>query len=122
MVTYAPTESIAKAFNDTAGRFVNFKQSDLNNSSQIIHENALSIAELGPKDLVILSKDGALDFWHKETKKKEKILQRPMLENQKIVIKGSSIGKFFMLEIPLGDGRKVRELYSRNGKRSNTHA
>lgn len=117
VVTYAPTESIAKAFNDTAGRFVNFKQSDLNNSSQIIHENALSIAELGPKDLVILSKDGALDFWHKETKKKEKILQRPMLENQKIVIKGSSIGKFFMLEIPLGDGRKVRELYSRNGKK-----
>lgn len=71
MVTYAPTESIAKAFNDTAGRFVNFKQSDLNNSSQIIHENALSIAELGPKELVILSKDGALDFWHKETKRKK---------------------------------------------------
>jgi hypothetical protein len=40
-----------------------------------------------------------------------------MLENQKIVIKGSSIGKFFMLEIPLGDGRKVRELYSRDGKK-----
>ncbi|MEI6686546.1 MAG: hypothetical protein WCN64_10430, partial [Planctomycetota bacterium] len=117
VVTYAPSESIAKAFNDTAGRFVKFKQSDINNSSQIIHENALSIAELGTKDLVILSKDGALDIWHKETKKKEKIFQRPMLENQRIVIKGSSIGKFFMLEIPLGDSRKVRELYSRDGKK-----
>ncbi|MCY2942525.1 MAG: hypothetical protein NTV50_12765, partial [Planctomycetota bacterium] len=116
-VTYSPSESIAKAFNDTAGRFVNFKQSDFHNSSQIIHENAVSISELGPKDLVILSKDGALDIWHKETKKKEKILQRPMLENQKIVIKGSSIGKFFMLEIPLGDNRKVRELYSHDGKK-----
>ena len=116
-VTYAPSESIAKAFNDTAGRFVKFKQSNLNNSSQIIHENAVSISELGPKDLVILSKDGTLDIWHKETKQKEKIVQRPMLENQKIVIKGSSIGKFFMLEIPLGDGRKVRELYSRDGKK-----
>ena len=40
-----------------------------------------------------------------------------MLENQKIVITGSSIGKFFMLEIPMGDGRKVRELYSRDGKK-----
>ena len=116
-VTYSPSESIAKAFNDTAGRFVNFKQSDFIESAIVVHENALSIAELGPKDLVILSKDGALDIWHKETKKKQKILQRPMLENQKIVIKGSSIGKFFMLEIPMGDGRKVRELYSRDGKK-----
>jgi len=40
-----------------------------------------------------------------------------MLENQKIVIKGSSIGKFFMLEIPLSDGRKIRELYSHDGKK-----
>jgi len=117
MVTYVPSESITKAFNDTAGRFVNFKQNGFIESAIVVHENALSIAELGPKDLVILSKDGALDIWHKETKRKQKILQRAMLENQKIVIKGSSIGKFFMLEIPMGDGRKVRELYSHDGKK-----
>lgn len=116
-VTYLPSESIAKTFNDTEGRFVNFKQSDFIESAIVVHENALSIAELGPKDLVILSKDGVIDIWHKETKRKQKILQRPMLENQKIAIKGSSIGKYFMLEIPMGDGRKVRELYSHDGKK-----
>jgi WD40 repeat protein len=116
-VTYAPSESIAKAFNDTSGRFVNFKQSDLNNSAQIIHENALSIAELGTKDLVILCKDGTIDIWNKESAKKQTLPLRTKLENQKIVIKGSSIGKFFLFEISVGDGRKIYELYSRDGKK-----
>ncbi|MEY4947724.1 MAG: hypothetical protein RIR22_2425, partial [Planctomycetota bacterium] len=116
-VTYSPSESIAKAFNDTAGRFVNFKQSDFNNSSLIIHENALSIAELGSKDLVILCKDGTIDIWNKESAKKQTLPLRTNLENQKIVIKGSSIGKFFLFEIFVGDGRKIYELYSRDGKK-----
>ena len=116
-VTYAPSDSITKAFNDTAGRFVKFKQTDLNSSSLIIHENALSISELGPKDLAILGKDGTVEIWNKDTAKKQTLLQRTMVENQKIVITGSPIGKFFMLEIPMGDGRKIYKLYSRNGKK-----
>ncbi|NBY03592.1 MAG: hypothetical protein EBQ87_16700 [Planctomycetes bacterium] len=116
-VTYAASGSIAKAFNDTAGRFVNFNQGDFNNSALLIHENALSIAELGPNDLVILGKDGAVTTWNKDTAKKQTILQRPMIENQRISIKSSSIGKFFILEIPIGDGRKIYELYSRDGKK-----
>lgn len=115
-VTYALTESISKAFNNAKGRFVNFKESDFNNSVLVIHENALSIAELGTKELAILCKDGSVVLWNKETLKKQTLLQRPMLENQKVSIKASSLGKYFMLEIPIGDGRKKYELYSRSGK------
>jgi|GEM_PF-309590 len=116
-ITYAPTESISKAFNETKGRYLDFKENDFKKSARVIHENALSMAELGPKALVILSKDGAIDTWDKESGKKQKILQRPMVGIQKIVLTSSSTGKFFLIEIPIGDGRKIFELYSISGKK-----
>ena len=116
-ITYAPTATIGKTFNESMERYLNFNKGDFKKSVRVIHENALSMAELGPKALVILSKDGAVDIWDKESGKNQKILQRPMIENQKIVLTSSSTGKFFLIEVPIGDGRKIFELYSNSGKK-----
>ena len=116
-ITYTPTESIAKVFNETKGRYLDFNEDDFKKSALTIHENALSMAELEPGTLVILGKDGTVETWNRDSGKKQKILQRTMIEHQKTRLTSSSSGKFFMIEIPIGDGRKTYELYSNNGKK-----